>query len=453
LSWISERIERALFSVDLGAAPASRRAFWAGVRLTYALGRDLLFGQLSMRAMSLAYTSLLSLVPLLAVSFSVLKGFGVHAQVEPLLAGVLAPLGPGAAEIARQVMGFVDNARAGVLGSLGVAVLLWSVISLLQKIEETLNATWHAAGLRSLGQRFSDYLSVTLVGPVLLFAALAALASALDAPFARALLQLPGVGLVLRSASEAVPLALIFAVFAFLYVFVPNTEVRIRPALAGAALGAGLWLGSGVLFARFIGYATRYDAVYSGFAVVIVGMLWLYVAWLTLLVGASASFYLQHPEYLRSNSMPSLSIRLRERVALAVLYVIARDFDLERPHWTAAALSRWLGIPGDAVADILRGLEESGLLTQTASRPPAFVPALAPERLSLARVLLAVRSAGENGGATEGLPDPAPLLRLREALDEAVAGALADTTLLDLARAPALAVEAGGRARDEAPGR
>ncbi len=452
VSWLSAQIEHALFEVDLEGAPGPQRTLWRALRIGYAVLRDLLAGQLSLRAMSLAYTSLLSLVPLLAVSFSVLKGFGVHNQIEPLLLRLLAPIGPAAGQIAQHVIGFVDNVQVGVLGSLGLAVLIYTVISLIQKIETTFNQIWRTTQMRSLGERFSDYMSVVLVGPVLLFSAVTALGSVLEAPLVRSVLDLPGVGFLLRAAAELLPLALIYAGFAFLYAFVPTVDVRIRPALVGAAVGGALWRGVGLLFGRFVAAAAGYDAIYSGFAIVIVGMVWLNVGWITVLLGASVAFYVQNPECVRRiDGPPRLSNLQRERLALLVLYVIARDFELERPHWTEAALVRWLGIPGDVVAPVLGGLEEQGLLARTAARPSGWIPAAGLERISLREALAAIRTADQDLTIDAGLPDPPPVARVFETLEQASAAALGGQTLAELGRAPALSAEPGGRGREERP--
>ncbi|RKZ76850.1 MAG: hypothetical protein DRQ57_02255 [Gammaproteobacteria bacterium] len=113
------------------------------LRTIHAVLRDLTHGQLSLQAMSLVYTTLLSLVPLLAVSFSMLKGLGVHNQIEPLMLNFLAPLGEKGVEITARVIGFVENVNVGVLGSLGIVFLLYTVISLIYKIETVFNFTWH----------------------------------------------------------------------------------------------------------------------------------------------------------------------------------------------------------------------------------------------------------------------------------------------------------------------
>jgi len=112
------------------------------LRLAWALGRDMLDGQLTMRAMGLVYTTLLSLVPLLAVSFSLLKAFGVHNKLEYTLFRLLEPLGERGAEFAVRIVEFVDQVKVGLLGGVGLLILFFTVISLVQKVEKALNTTW-----------------------------------------------------------------------------------------------------------------------------------------------------------------------------------------------------------------------------------------------------------------------------------------------------------------------
>ena len=146
-------------------------------QFVYAISRDVADGQLTLRAMGLVYTTLLSLVPLMALSFSVLKGFGVNRQIEPLLYNFLEPLGEKGEEITRHIIGFVDNINGGVLGGVGLAVLLYTVISMVQKVEESFNYVWQVDKSRSIGRRFSDYLSVILIGPVVMVTAMVITAS------------------------------------------------------------------------------------------------------------------------------------------------------------------------------------------------------------------------------------------------------------------------------------
>src|SRR5512134_1195963 len=161
------RIELLLFDRhDLPVAPAN----WLLdlLRYPFALIRDLLTGQLNLRAMGLVYTTLLSLVPLIAFAFAVLKGLGVHRDLEPLIYEFLRPIGDRASGLTAQMMTFVENVRGGVLGSVGLAFLLYTVVATIQKLENAFNFAWHVERPRSLMRRISEYLSLMVIGPVFL---------------------------------------------------------------------------------------------------------------------------------------------------------------------------------------------------------------------------------------------------------------------------------------------
>ena len=150
LTEFTRRSHDFLWGEDLGAVSSLRRKLLLALRTVYAVLRDLGEGQLTLRAMSLVYTTLLSVAPLLALSFSVLKGFGVQNQVRPALLGLLAPLGEKGVEITDQVIGFVNNIKVGVLGALGLGLLIYTVITLLQKIEHAFNFVWRVKSGRPL---------------------------------------------------------------------------------------------------------------------------------------------------------------------------------------------------------------------------------------------------------------------------------------------------------------
>src|SRR5512144_1072388 len=170
---------RALWRPNISELPKWKAIGLNIARLTYALARDVIDGRLTLHAASLVYTTTLSLVPILALAFSVLKGFDVHYRFEPLLMQALSPLGSQAPVVADRLMSFVDRMNVGVLGGVGLALLFYTAISVIQKIEAACNEIWHVRRERTLGRKITDYLSVLLIGPVLIFSALALLAAAL----------------------------------------------------------------------------------------------------------------------------------------------------------------------------------------------------------------------------------------------------------------------------------
>ena len=225
-SW-SKRLDDYIWVKDLAGLPSWRNKGISALRITYLILRDVFFdNQLTLRAMSLVYTTLLSLVPLLAVSVSVLKGLGANTRLEEYLHTFVAPLGERGVEISNNIVHFVNNINPGLLGSLGIAMLLYTVVSLMQKIEATFNFTWHVTEDRSFARRFSDYLSVVLIGPVLVFSAMGLTATITHSKLFLLLTANPMTGFFISIASHLLPYLMIIFAFTLIYIFIPNTRVR-----------------------------------------------------------------------------------------------------------------------------------------------------------------------------------------------------------------------------------
>jgi membrane protein len=427
--------QRWLWRQDLGAYPRWAVPFVRFARIVYAVVRDFIEGQMTLRAMSLVYTTLLSLVPLIAISFSVLKGFGAHNQVKPFLDNMLAPLGEKGLEISARIVEFVDNMQVGVLGFVGFALLFYTVISLMQKIERAFNEIWRIHRPRSLSQRFRDYLSVIIVGPALVFASLGISATFLASGTVRDIAAIEPVGFLVKLAGTLIPYLMIIAAFTFIYVFMPNTRVRLRSALLGGVVAGILWNTLGWAFASFVASSGQYVAVYSAFATLILFLIWLHIAWLVLLVGSSIAFYHQRPEYLIAERRElGASNRVRERLALLVMANVARHFYAGKAPWTADALALHLMAPVDAVDAALGALEKAGHLTRTGQEPPAYLPARPPETTEVAAILAAVRAADEDAILSpDKLPPDAAVDGLVGDLDRTVAARLKGRTVKDLA--------------------
>jgi membrane protein len=419
---------------DLRTLGGVRLFLVRALRLLYVLIRDLFRGQLSLRAMSLVYTTLLALVPLLAVSFSVLKGFGVHNQVEPLLLKFLEPLGSKGQEIVVYVIQFVENVKVGVLGSVGLALLIYTVISLIQKIEGAFNDVWRIESQRSFSQRFSNYLSVILIGPVMMFTALGITASVMNNRLVQYVISIEPFGLMLVELGRLVPYLLVCLAFTFVYVFLPNTRVKLGAGLTGGLVAGFLWQTTGWAFAAFIANSTRYAAIYSSFAILILLLIWLYINWLVLLVGAQISFYVQNPQYLTMKQLRLvLSNRFKEHLALVIMYLVASNHYHKREPWRRETLAQRLDLPDEPVQGLLAVLVESGYLVETAADPCGYLPAMASDTVQVADLLAAVRQAGEGRFLSASrLASVVPFSDLMQRIENAPGDVLQDTTLRSL---------------------
>lgn len=395
---IRDRVIGYIWDQDLNRASGLQRFLISALRIAYLTVRDVLFdGQLNLRAMSLVYTTLLSMVPLIAVSVSVLKGFGIFSnQIEPLLLNFLIPLGDKGREITAQIITFVDGINSGLLGSLGLALLLYTVVSLMQKIEAAFNFTWHVSEERSFARRFSDYFSVVLIGPVLLFAALGIKAAIAKSAIYQSALSYSLLAGLFGLIEHVLPYLLVILAFTMLYMFIPNTRVRFVPALTGAIVAGLLWQTIGWLFASYVATA-NYTAIYSVFAALFFFMIWMYISWTILLIGGCISFYYQNPEFRsRKRRTLYLSNRMKEKAALSLMALIATAYYKKQTPPTLVSLAQSLNVASESVMSILTNLMQQGLLIRTDNEPCGYVPGTAPEILPVVDILNAVRRAEED---------------------------------------------------------
>ena len=395
-------------------------------------GQDFMSGMLTLRAMSLVFTTLLSIVPLLAVSISVLKGFGVHDQLQPALTSLLAPLGDRSVEISDKIVGFVENMKIGVLGALGLSLLIFTVMSLIQKIEGAFNHAWRLEGNRNLMQRFSNYLSVVLVGPVLIFSAVGITASLSSNTVLDLLNQLPYMNNLLHLVSKLLPYFLVIGAFMFIYLLVPNTRVKIKSAFFGALVAGFLWESVGVFFTSFVGASTSYTAIYSGFAIVLMFMIWLYLSWLILLVGATIAYYHQHPERLKWRQITTrLSARMREQLALQVMRNIALCYDQQSDMSpTIDNLANYQQVPVETLMRMLDALEQDGLVRQSNDEVVQYLPSRSLNQIRLLDVFRSSRYAEDESQTMQLRSDKSVSLLLRQ-IESDVETRLAHQTLLD----------------------
>jgi len=238
---------------------------------------------------------------------------------------------------------------------------------------------------RSLARRASEYLVVALVGPAIAVLAMVMLAR-LEASEVMARLS----GLTAEGRPHFAPYLLVIGLFLFVYVYMPNTRVRLGPAFVGALCAGALWAAMVALFARLVVYAAQTAIIYAGFAVVLLFLVWLYLSWLILLLGAQISFYVQHPEHLRSGHADiPMTGALTERLALSVMYLVGERFMDGGPRWTISDLAERLDVPGTVLDDIVSALQAHDLVID--AEDDTVVPAREIAAIRLDAIIDAVR--------------------------------------------------------------
>ena len=406
------------------------RVFTGVLRNLYAVMRDIFSGQLTLRAMSLVYTTLLSIVPLIAVSFSALKGFGYHKDFQQFLYSFLEPLGDKSVEITDQIMTLVDNVNGSVLGGIGLAFFIYTAISMVQKIEEAFNYVWYVTKPRSFAKRFVEYSAVLMIGSLSVAIAISALTNILDQTIGASMQDNTMLAPVVTATHTLTPYFVVIGIFTFLYTFMPNTNVRIRSALVGGVAGGFLWATTSKVFATFLANSTDRQAIYASFAIAITALIWLYLNWLILLIGSQIAFYFQNPAYLRiGRREPRLSNSMREHVALNIMFLVGKEFRNPVIGVDMHGLSRTLRIPSITLAPIAVGLEASGLITT--NEKEKLQPGREMSRIMLSDILSVVRQDGETGSHQDPVWD-APIAEIGKSLNDAVASTLVDQSLAEL---------------------
>jgi membrane protein len=416
--------------------PAATRPGWLGavlrvLRYPYAVLRDLSRGEINLRAMSLVYTTLLSLIPLLAFSFAVLKIFGSHRDLSPIVYEFFRPLGPVAAqELTARVLLFASRVSSGVVGSLGLALLAWTLVGTIKKVEDSFNFLWHVEQPRSFARRVAEYTGLLIAAPVLLVGFVGLLHATFGSAPVQEVVHLPLLQRLRGTALVFAPYAMVTAFFTALYMMIPNTRVHWRAALTGALVGGVLWAAVGKMFTAMVVYSTRLTTVYAGFAFVVAALLWTYFGWLIMLAGAQLSFYVQNPAYLRLGlqQLRMSSVDL-EQLALRLMFLVGRTHVAGGRRWTVNRLANELGLPGIAVARMSDTLERAGMLIVT--EQDELVPSRDISRIAVYDILEVARRQSSGHAAPRNLTMPS-VDRLLASIDEARRNRCGDLSLRDL---------------------
>jgi membrane protein len=401
------------------------------LRYPYAVVRDLARGEINLRAMGLVYTTLLSLIPLLAFSFAILKMLGGRRDLAPIVYEFFRPVGDAAAsELTARVLQFANRVSSGIVGSVGLALLAWTLVGTIKKVEDSFNFLWHVEQPRSFARRLAEYMTLLIAGPVLVVGFIGLSHAALSSAPVQEVVRLPLLQWLRGTAISLAPYLMVSAFFTALYMMIPNTRVRWRAALTGALAAGILWAAVGKIFTAFVVYSTRLTIVYAGFAFVVAALLWTYFGWLILLAGARLSFYVQNPTYLRLGLQQlRLSVEELEQLSLKLMYFVGRAHVSGARRWSVNRLAEKLGLPGVAVARMAATLERAGLILVT--EDDELLPARDLGRIGVYEILEIARRESSGHVAPRNLAVP-PVDRLLAALDEARRSRCGDLSLREL---------------------
>ena len=441
------------------------------------------------RASALSYTTLLALIPLLAVAIgvtsSLLKNEGeekIYQAIDKLVSSVMPPatlntndqavslnLSPGLSgaltptnsetaetnliagsagetntlvgftdarvvvaqkEAARRIHDFVQNTRSGTLGTIGVILLIIVAISLLSRIEETFNDIWGVTRGRNWLRQIELYCTTIMLGPLLLVTAVGLMGGGRFQSVKHFIEQMPFIGGFIF---QFLPFVVLWLTFALVYLLVPNTKVRFSAALTGGLVGGSLWHLNNVFGSLYVSRVVTNSKIYGSLGLVPVFMVGIYFSWVILLFGAQVAYAFQNRQaYLQDKLAENVNHRGREFIALRLMTCIGQRFQRSLPPVTIQEISAELGIPSRLAQQVLQTLLAARLVTETAGAEPAYAPARPLDSMNAHHILHAMRAGGGQELPSQNEPVRAEVYGEFARIEEAERQAAASVTMLAL---------------------
>ena len=355
-----------------------------------------------LRASALTFYSLLSIVPVVAMAFGIAKGFGFQRVLQEQLLESF----PAHEEIMLQVINFaqslLENTEGGLVAGIGVAILLWSVIKVLGNIEYSFNDIWGVRQSRSWGRKFTDYLAVMLIGPLLLIvsSSITVFITTQIRFITEKFVLLGAVSSIIFLLLQFMPYCIVWILFSFIYIFMPNLKVRFTSGLLAGIVAGTFYEVSQWAYITFQVGVASYNAIYGGFAALPLFLVWLQVSWLMVLFGAEISFAHQNVDmYEFEPDCRQVSLSLKKLLALQVTHFLVKNFSKGKTPFTASSIAYALEIPIRLVRQILFELVEGNIVSEVNTqeyKEAAFQPARDGEALTIKYVIDALEHRGVN---------------------------------------------------------
>lgn len=419
---------------DLPDDASPSRHFWLKVlRVLIIVIRNFNRDNCMLRASALTYASLLSIVPLLAFAFAILKGLGVQNQIEPIL---IENLAVGSEAVVTRIIEYINNTNVAKLGTVGLGMLLLTILALLSNIEESFNTICHVGETRTLMRRFADYFSVLAFGPLLIVVAVSMTATIQSLDFVQTLQAKEYLGDLISFAFKTLPYVAMWIAFTFLYVFMPNMRVNLPAAIIGGVIGGTLWQLGQIGYVLFQVGVARYNAIYGTMAALPIFMVWIYFSWMVVLFGLEITSAIQNLKTI-SHKIRAENERLcrHDFIGLTILLAVSRAFIRGDAPLSDEELADRLDLLPGQVIEAGDDLMSLGYFSRAVDqgRKAGYLPHLAPESILVKDVLCQLRGRLPDARSDEGQADWSIVRELSEELAVAEKEVLSEMTVRDLA--------------------
>ncbi len=367
LEKINSSFQTLVWQTDLNSVTTLRWNLIKAIRSSIVALRCFEKHQCQLKASALTFYTLLSIVPVVAMLFGVAKGFGLEKTLEAEFRSN--------SSYNQEMIGYVfdfarsmlENTKGGLIAGLGVVILFWSVMKVLGNIEEAFNDIWGVPQSRNWARKFSDYMSVMLLAPVLIIVSSSiTVFISTRVEFATSSIEILGrIGPLIYFGLRFLPMLLNVVLFAAIYIILPNTRVNISAALFGALSAAVVFMTIERVYLTFQIGVSNYNAIYGGFAALPLFLVWVQTSWLVVLFGAELSVAFQNQNRAEPDMKPvQLSFSDRLVLAVAVVHAMIRRFQLGDASPSAADISNETQIPARLVRPIVDDLIQCRVVSE-----------------------------------------------------------------------------------------
>ncbi|MCF7838370.1 MAG: YihY/virulence factor BrkB family protein [Candidatus Marinimicrobia bacterium] len=368
------------------SSPSAWRARLARVlRILSLATRGFRDDDITTQASSLTFATCMSLVPLLAIAFAVLRGLGAGADRIGQLMEWQAQMPPEFQQFLGRVLELVDTTNFAAMGWIGVGILIFMAAMVLGKIEKSVNRIWGITNSRGILRQLANYISILVVVPILIGIASTVMATLSSETL---IARLGSAGFMYRASLRSMPLLATWIALSFLYAALPNTRVRAVSALVGGLFGAILWLAWQKAYIMLQVGVARHNAIYGTFSAIPIFLAWMYIGWLLILLGAEVTFAIQNESTFHlERAGRQASPKARASLALSLLTIAAEAQQGRGEPLNLARVSQRHRVPIRLLNEVIALLVNAQWLAPVAEQNDNFILTRTPEKLSLGQIL------------------------------------------------------------------
>jgi membrane protein len=405
VAWALNQIKRfndAIWHTSLSELSKRKTFLIKQLRIIVLAARGFTNDKVQLRASALTLYTILSVVPLIAIGFAIAKGFGLDQNLKEMIANQFQAY----PEVLNYLLSLATNAlqetKGGYIAGVGIIILVWSVMSLLNRIESSFNYIWQISSARSWLRKFTDYLTIMLIAPVFVILS-GSITVFVSTQLPEFMSQAPILNFfkpVISFLIKFAPYFLTWFVLTVLFIIMPNARVKFGPALVSGIISGTIlqflqWMYLDLQFGIY-----KLSAIYGSFALIPLFIIFIQTTWIVVLLGAELTFANQNiSRYEFESEALNISAYQKRALILMIMHMIIRNFAIGEKPISAETIGKVLKIPVRLARDILQDLSDAELVSvihENEQKERLYQPALDINRLSISYVLSRLDKKGIN---------------------------------------------------------